>query len=97
MSDTRIDYLVWDEWNRDHIEKHGVLPEAAEEVIRSSPFVRETYKGRLLVVGLTTSDRFLAVVVSPVSGRDTTFYVVSARPASRRDRREHAQWKGASQ
>lgn len=39
----RIDLLVWDAWNRDHIAKHAVLPEEAEEVVASDAVVRETY------------------------------------------------------
>lgn len=99
MSDRQIDQLIWDDWNRQHIEKHGVLPEEAEQVLKSSPFVREIYKERLLLVGQTAAGQFLTVVVSPVSGRnsDRSFYVVSARPASRKDRIQYAQAKGASQ
>jgi hypothetical protein len=31
-----IDWLHWDDWNRDHIAKHAVLPEEVEEVIAGS-------------------------------------------------------------
>ena len=34
-----LDCLHWDDWNRDHIAKHAVLPEEAEEVIAGLPKV----------------------------------------------------------
>ena len=42
MSDTMGDaplilHLVWDEWNRDHIAKHGVTPSEVEEVVGAVP------------------------------------------------------------
>ncbi len=39
-----IERLHWDDWNRDHIAKHAVQPEEAEEVIAGLPRVNETYK-----------------------------------------------------
>jgi hypothetical protein len=39
-----IDRLLWDEWKRDHIAKHAVLPDEAEEVIAGLPRVNETYR-----------------------------------------------------
>lgn len=29
----RIDELVWDDWNEDHISRHGVRPEEVEEAV----------------------------------------------------------------
>jgi hypothetical protein len=52
-----IDRLHWDDWNRDHIAKHAVLPEEAEEVIAGLPSVNETYKQRLQLVGPTLAGR----------------------------------------
>ena len=64
-----IDRLLWDEWNRDHIAKHAVLPEEAEEVIAGLPRVNETYKQRLQLVGPTLAGRMLSVVVGAVPDR----------------------------
>lgn len=41
-----IDRLHWDAWNRNHIAKHQVLPEEAEEVAAAEAVARATYKGR---------------------------------------------------
>lgn len=53
----RIDELVWDEWNENHIGRHGVRPEEVEEAVfdRASSFMRTRREGamRYLVSGLT--------------------------------------------
>ena len=66
LSHVRIECLIWDDWNRDHITKHGVLPDEAEEVIGGAPVVWETYKSRLQIVGPTTAGRVLSIVVGQV-------------------------------
>lgn len=84
-----IDRLVWDEWNRDHVAKHQVLPEEAEEVAAATPTVRTSYKQRYQLIGATLSGRILSVIVGPVPEHQDVYYVFSARPASRAERRFH--------
>jgi uncharacterized DUF497 family protein len=91
-----IDRLHWDDWNRDHIAKHAVLPEEAEEVIAGRPRVNETDKQRLQLVGSTFAGRMLSIVVGAVPDRPGVYYVFSARPASRKERRTYEQTKGGS-
>jgi uncharacterized DUF497 family protein len=91
-----IDRLHWDDWNRDHIAKHAVLPEEAEEVIAGLPRVNETYKQRLQLVGPTFAGRMLSIVVGTVPDRPGVYYVFSARPASRKQREMYEQPKGGS-
>jgi uncharacterized DUF497 family protein len=91
-----IDRLLWDEWNRDHIAKHAVLPEEAEEVIAGLPRVNETYKQWLQLVGPTLAGRMLSIVVGAVPDRPGVYYVFSARPASRKERGMYEQTKGDS-
>ena len=91
-----LDRLHWDEWNRDHIAKHAVMPEEAEEVIAGSPVVSETYWQRLQLVGPTLVGRMLSIVVGAVPGRPGIYYVFSARPASRKERAMYKQSKGGS-
>ncbi len=86
-----IDRLIWDEWNRTHIARHAVLPEEAEAVMIGAPIFRESYKGRIAVTEPTMAGRILTVVVGPVPREPATYYVFSARPASRRVRREYRQ------
>ena len=91
-----LDRLHWDEWNRDHIAKHAVMPEEAEEVIAGLPVVSETYKQRLQLVGPTLAGRMLSIVVGAVPGRPGIYYVFCARPASRKERAMYEQSKGGS-
>jgi hypothetical protein len=50
--------------------------------------VIETYKGRLQILGEAPSGRVLSVILGPDRmGEPGAFYVFSARPASRQERR----------
>lgn len=92
----RIDRLVWDDWNREHLTKHGVSPEEVEEVVAGEPLVRETYKQRLLLIGSNLSGRMLTVILGPVPGQPHAYYPFSARPASRRERRLYTHEQGGN-
>lgn len=83
----QIDRIVWDDWNREHITKHDVLPEEVEEVVAISPVFRATYKQRYQVLGPTFMGRMLSVIVGAVPNKSHVYYVFSARPASRSERR----------
>ena len=84
--------LIWDKWNVEHIARHDVLPEEVEEVCNKNPFVSETHSGRLRLIGLTKNDRMLTIIVAPKELG--TYYPVTARPASRKERRKYKEQKG---
>jgi hypothetical protein len=54
----------WTEWNIEHIARHGVTPEEAEQIVRGArpPFPREAGGDKFLVWGQTNEGRFLQVV-----------------------------------
>lgn len=79
-----VQRLIWDEWNIGHIARHGVLPDDVEAVCHSDPIVSETYNERLRVIGRTDSGVLLTVILAPEG--DDVYYVVTARPASRKER-----------
>jgi uncharacterized DUF497 family protein len=83
----RIDELVWDEWNEEHIGRHGVQPEEVEDAVfdDGSVFLKTTREGQLryLVLGLSEDGRYLFVVLEPLSGARA--YVVTARDDRRRE------------
>ena len=80
-----IERLIWDPWNVRHIARHGVRPQEVEEV-RHGPFAtRASYGHRIMLIGRTLDGRALAVVLEPMN--ETDYYVVTARPASRKERR----------
>lgn len=77
----RIDELEWDDWNEEHIAKHGVDPTEIEEVVfdRASTFLRtkSAQHRRYVVLGLTDAGRYLFVVLELVgTGKG---YTVTAR------------------
>jgi uncharacterized DUF497 family protein len=78
--------LVWNSWNVAHNARHNVTPDEVEEVCHGKYIVRQTYDNRLLLIGPTLHDRTLAIVLGPTEEADT-YYAVTARPASKRERR----------
>jgi uncharacterized DUF497 family protein len=93
--------LVWDERNLAHIwERHGMTQALVEEVCFGDPenlHVEDTYEGRRLVTGPTRDGQLLALVVSAThEGKPYgpgTYYVVSARVASKKERNSYRAWK----
>jgi uncharacterized DUF497 family protein len=81
----------WDEHNAGKIrERHGVQPIECEEVLLDAPrFARDTRHSstevRYVALGATRTGRRLTVVFTL---RGPRVRVVSARPQSRRERRE---------
>ena len=90
----RVERFTWDDWNLEHIAKHAVLPEEAEEVVIGDATGEESYKQRFKFVGPTSQGRMITVIVGAVPARTGVFYVFSARPASRKERQAYTIAKG---
>jgi len=84
-----IKRLIWDPWNIAHIAHHGVTPDAAEEVCHGDPVTSATHHDRLRVVGPADDGRMLTVILDPELDEVGVYYPVSARPASRKERRRY--------
>lgn len=84
--------IVWDEWNVAHIARHGVTPDEVEAVCHGEFIHRESYGGRVLIIGPARPQRMLAIVLAPEE--DDTFYPVTARVADRKERRQYTEEKG---
>ena len=82
-----ISRLLWDPWNVQHIARHSVTPAEVEQVCESAFIARRSYAGRILLIGPTYANRVLVVVLEPVD--ESSHYVITARPASRKERRLH--------
>ena len=69
----------WDDANRDHIVRHQVSAEEAEQVIENDPLdiAAETVDGeeRIISIGRTDQGRFLVVVTT---FRETRLRVITA-------------------
>jgi len=89
-----IRHLVWDAWNMAHIARHGVSSGEVEEVCFGAPVVQEGHSGRSLVFGPTVAGRMLTVVLDPQPEDEAVYYVVTARPASRRERAVYIKERG---
>lgn len=86
--------LNWDPGNIAHIARHGVTVDAVEEVCQGDPVTLQSYLTRIVLIGPTQSGRMLAVVLEP-EGVDV-YRPVTARPASRKERRYYQQQKGGA-
>ena len=84
----------WDGANRNHIAKHGISPEEAEQVIFNEPFdlMLKQQKGeeRTVQVGETDTGRILVVVTT---WRQDRIRVVTAFPAKKRIRKFYERQK----
>ncbi len=79
--------LRWNNWNIEHIARHGVTPEEVEEACLSDFLVLIGKKGRVLLLGLSQAGRMLAVVLHDEG--EGVYYPVTARSASRKERRQY--------
>ncbi len=74
------------EWNREHIAIHGVLPEEAEFIVNhtSRPYPEFIGDGKWRVRGQTFSGRYLQVIFVI---EHECYYVIHARGLTERERR----------
>jgi uncharacterized protein len=84
--------VLWDVRNVGHIARHGVTPNEVEEVVRTDKarwFTDDTVRlGRLVVLGPTTTGRFLVIVLDRPTPSGVA-YCVTARPMSPRERQDY--------
>ena len=57
--------LVWDDWNKEHICKHGVTIREVDEVCHGKHQTRESYRRRIHMSGKTRSGKKLIIILSP--------------------------------
>jgi len=79
----------WTEWNVEHLARHGIDPEAAEEVVHgaSRRYPRRINEDKWLVWGADDVGNLLQVVF--VLGEDGSAYVIHARPLTEGERRRY--------
>lgn len=86
-----INLLDWDEWNREQIARHGMIPEDVEATINHVMLVKPSYKERFMVICAHPKGHVLTVIVGDSPHEPGTFYVFSARHAHRKERRDALQ------
>ena len=57
--------LIWDSWNITHIARHDITPDEVEDVCHGEYMASQSYKGRIRVVGPTSTGRMLAIILAP--------------------------------
>lgn len=84
--------LIWDDGNVAHIARHEVTLEEVQQVCHGRHIEREAYGGRIMLIGLTESERMISIVLDPEGS--SVYYVVTARPSSAKERRLYATEQG---
>ncbi|HVC36031.1 MAG TPA: hypothetical protein VNE40_01105 [Candidatus Dormibacteraeota bacterium] len=83
--------LIWDNWNIAHIARHSVMPAEVEELCQADPQTEVANKGRIRITGATNKGRIISAFLDPEP--DTSaYYTVSARDASKKERRSYQAW-----
>ncbi len=81
----KIDELVFNERNIEHIARHNVLPDEVREVVEGKTLQLKAKLGRVMLIGKIKSGRILAVILEKVKGN--IYFPVTARVADRKERR----------
>jgi len=82
----------WDETNLEHIARHRVLPEEAEEVLLSDCEVAPAIEGCKLAIGQTEAGRYLLIVFREKPG--SAVRVITARELTERQKRAYRRRRG---
>jgi uncharacterized DUF497 family protein len=82
------DGFRWNDWNRQHIARHGIVPEQAEYVVLNPRRRYPSYEGdgRWMVRGQDANGLYIQVVYV-VDSEDETVYVIDARSLTDREKR----------
>lgn len=82
-----IKNLIWDEWNIEHIARHGVKPEEVEQVCQEVHLANKWKNKTYRVIGQTTDGRYLTIFLAPRSKQ--SYYPVTSRNSTIREKREY--------
>lgn len=85
MTRIKIKKLVWDKWNIEHIKRHNVTLDEAEESVKNFIAHKKAKKGRYIAIGRSGS-RLISLVVRRVS--TGIYYPATVRDSSKKERKE---------
>jgi len=80
----RVEVLVWNSRNVEHIWRHGVHPDEVDEILQGDYRTVTTHSGRYLLMGRSTAGRYLVVIFAPLG--DGRGLVVTARDMTKTER-----------
>ncbi|WP_457591827.1 BrnT family toxin [Geoglobus sp.] len=78
--------LEWDDWNVNHIAKHGVSVKEVEEAVKDRRKVIWKHRGRYVMIA-SAYGRILFVVLEKITGEKNSYYVITARDATNSEKR----------
>ena len=87
----KIIQFDWDDRNIDHIARHNITPDEAEETFLNALF-RKGREGRLLVYGVTDPGRYIFMAAALKPGGIVR--VITARDMTKSERRYYLREKG---
>lgn len=85
MTRIKIETIIWDDNNLEHIKKHSVTKLEVEKAVVNFVYHKKAHSGRYLLVN-KIDNRILTVVVQ--RKKPKTYYVATARDASRIERKK---------
>lgn len=79
----------WNEWNIDHVQKHGVSPEEAESVVSRAarPFPLAIGDDEWLAWGPGQGGRLIQVIF--LKEEDDDVFIIHARPLNDREKKRY--------
>ncbi len=83
--------LIWDAWNVTHIAHHSVTPQEVEEICQANSQTEVANKGRIRITGNTSKGRIISAFLDP-EPKEHVYYTVTARDASKKERRAYEEW-----
>lgn len=86
----KIKRLRWNEWNIEHIQRHGVNQGEVEEICYSKHFTIKSGRGKMALWGQTDTGRYLLVILVIEEYGD--FYPISAREMEEKEKRNYKKW-----
>jgi len=86
----KIRRLIWDDWNEEHVLKHGVTTGEVEEVCYSKHYAIKSGKNKMAIWGQTEDGRYLLVVLGVREYGD--YYPVTSRDMEDRERKQYKKW-----
>lgn len=72
----KIEELEWDDWNIEHITKHGVTPQEVEDVCFGFHISQRVGERRYVLSGQSSAGKYLNVVVEKI--REPRFRPITA-------------------
>lgn len=85
LYNVKIEELIWDQQNLEHIKKHLVTKTEIEEVCLKPICSFESYENRIIILGKTNNKRVLSLVLADKG--ENSYYLVTARDISHKEKR----------